>query len=81
MDSLGGRRRTIFNGRHERVFVEHPHIQAGGSAAARFAGTGIDIAVNISRNDGEVRLAQAAHHLAHYLARLLHSDRALELGT
>jgi hypothetical protein len=27
-----------------------------------------------------VRLAQASHHLAHYLARLLHSDRALELG-
>src|SRR5713101_1361143 len=80
MDSLRGRWRTIFNGRHERVVVEHPDIQARGAAAARFTGTGIQIAVNISGNDGKVRLAQASHHLAHHLTRLLHSDCALELG-
>ena len=81
MHSLRGSWGAVFNARHKRMSVEHPHIQAGGSAAAPFTGAGIHIVVNIIRNDGEVRLAQASHHLAHYLARLLHSDRALELGT
>ena len=79
--ALGGRRRVVVNGGDD-ARARRGHARRGRRCRCRpLRRNCIQIAVDIGRNDGEMRFAQASHHLTHDGSRACgRVDRALDLG-